>query len=298
MTDQRISADLAIVARTSRARPRSVETTLRQIASRATADTRDRDASASLAIGPIYAARIARIVAGSIVLLSIVALCFTLALVRVSQEDYDLGIGVVTNVLERTPRQLQLALGCIAVFSYAVAWRLALRRSERLDRARVDRLDRTATVISVAAPVCFVLFFTLVHVMIGTEQSVVRMVVAFDESWYGALTTTWHPTIRDWATWAYPSLVVGSIVGGLFVMLATRMRSTTFIVIVAIWLGLVFIPYGSTPSPLHDLSGYYELPNLSAVYRSLAMRGCIVLLFVASAALLLRHREIRALDGE
>lgn len=174
--DARIGDDLAVVARTSRARPRALAATLRAIGASPARSEHGATTRAALAVGPIYAARLARIAAGVTLWLLICLYTVLLAYVRVPEGDFDARTGTAGILLDVTPRDLAVGMLTIACLVYAGVWAMATRTGDRRSRADVDRLERPALVVGIAAPVVFVVFFQVLAEVVPTWSSLLDFV--------------------------------------------------------------------------------------------------------------------------
>ena len=144
-TDEQISDDLAIVGRTSRARPIAIETTLAQI----NANVREPTRPSGLGASYLYAIRVARMSAGIAASVSIAALVLYLYFGHDDETD-------MLDQLAHMPKpgMLLCVLG-VASTAHVVAARLSMSATAR-DPAAIAKRSIAA---SIAGTMMFVLFF-------------------------------------------------------------------------------------------------------------------------------------------
>jgi hypothetical protein len=158
--DQRISDDLAIVARTSRARPTSLDTTLAAVA------TQDAPRGFGVAAGYVHAMRVARASAG------IVALATVGVLLLYLRFWHDDELGYLDRMIHMPILGLALCVIGAVSTTHVIAARFAMS-AKAPDPARLAKVSIAA---SIGGATAFCVFFGMASVLGGSDAVILVMV--------------------------------------------------------------------------------------------------------------------------
>jgi len=210
--DDQITADLAIVGRASRERPRSVDATLRAVRAQPTAAPgRERTDLSLLALARVFASRVARIATSVQIVVFLVPVFVAVATTGDELPDGNGSLLIV--LLETLQRNLGTYTVGVATILHVVAWHSAATSFERsiaaasdpLARARqlVARVDGWSTVLVIAAAMGLVLVFGMISV-VGIDR-----LAEFRQP----DTAAWIDTLRRWTRWSLALTTLASLVG-------------------------------------------------------------------------------------
>jgi hypothetical protein len=281
-TDNRIVADLAIVGRTSRARPRTLAHTLRQLAA--------PRANASPALSALYAARVARIWSGIALLLGVAAHHPVFGTTTFMPRG---GNSYISSGARMSAYELGFLLGGIAAAVY-VAVRLFLRRRP-VSREAFDRLDRWSVALSIAAPLALAVFIGYLRILVGDRPLNALYTEGFVmDSWEG----------RSGVYAAMGGVIIASLVVG---FVASRLVRHERWSKPRVWVGglglvglaatgLVAFHYELGPIVYGLLTPFTRNEEIRV---AILVMGCLSLTAILSTLVLSRRRdELHALDCE
>lgn len=296
-TDERISKDLAVVARVSRERPTPLEATLRKLgvlqSPAASAQPASVAAVVLLALSRVYAVRIARTASGiasvACTALLIVLACFARAIdwrdpIFFSQVAWISNVWLAITAL--------LVVSLVYIVAQHVAWRrfrrLAVSASIDAAQRLVRSADRLSIVASIAGTLAFLLFFGMMQVTIGTNGV---------ESLFspGPTLIAQHLELGRWTIGFLLAAIAATVSGSLLVVRGTLLPSKLRVVLgslVLVTTMLVGFRYDVGPGPI---VWPLDMP-------SLPLRGCLtaagtlgLFLIASNIALYVRAREEREL---
>lgn len=167
--DKLLTNDLAALATTSRSHVLSIDALLPvEAAPDITAD------QTLLALGRIYAHRVARVAVGSVAVVMTFALITALMAQTWEPNEYDLALPRRLSIFDVNTRTMALTLLALMLASYVLALRIAdrvfdQRTAGSLDRARrlARAVDGWAVALGVAGSVAYVTLIGLAHFTLG-----------------------------------------------------------------------------------------------------------------------------------
>lgn len=215
-TDDKISADLAVVSRASRAQSVSLASTIRLVGAQRTVPP-----TPLLATAAAYANRLAGAVAATWTVVLTIAVLVPLLFVARSNDDTSLSTIDLLYSTRASSAATTVAISSLLV--YVLAWTWAARRFEAsiagrdpLGHARrlVDALERASTTLIIAGVTTFTMTFGLLFVVLGSNWDLYELrptngELAFD---YAA---KWVSHDRSWALIAIGSSVFASLAGAI-----------------------------------------------------------------------------------
>ena len=304
-TDERISQDLAVVARVSRQRPIAVEATLRSMQASRDPDMRSGPVDhVVLRCSRIYAQRVGRAWAGATLLVSVTALIAFLSVPRTPvlwEPTHRAGstVEIVLDVAIRTVEELLFGskiwvaamVLLVALAARNLGGRMAAQRFERaiviaddpvaVSRQCVRRVDGWPLAIAMSGTMAFILFFGMMLVSLG-EHSLHHLFEAYSDA-----------NVRRLNAWTLGILTAGIVLSCVGAAVVARMRrgNTRVLVGVGALLGLATVILGLRfdVGPLFVTVLAHETPSL-ALRGALTLSGTIGVFFVV-AGLVLRRRE-------
>lgn len=245
MTDERISQDLAIVARTSRHAPATLEATL-AAAGALPREAAPREAAAGearFAVAAVYVARCARVWSGVAAVACIAAL-FGLLFVPLDRHGES-----VTTLVWVPKIWVGASVLAVVLGAYVAGARLATHRvvhgalADPQVRRRADRAGSWAIATTIAGVTCAIVFFGMMQVVLGSEvlvelvpepevlvwpgipgsldwlrsPTLLTLAPALAASLAGALVVGWRrPRPRRWLAVVGAVVVAGTIAAGLW----------------------------------------------------------------------------------
>lgn len=300
-TDDRISDDLAIVARTSRAQPIAIETTLRAVGA---LDASERPGSpegtptaaiAMLQLSRIYVARVARAVAGTT---SVACAGLLLAMLIVPHHLHD---DALSHLAYMSKVWVTVSALAIVFAAHACASRVATRRFLRAvasgsrPRALVHGVAGWSTAGPIAGVMVLGLFVGMMVAVLGGYS--LEFLIADQHAIDGWTAVRWLTLVT------LAPAMVASIVGAAVVARMSLKRSWRLVavgaamVVVTIAVGLSYdVGPVSPEAKLHER--VFPAENPSVALRSiLTATGTIGMFLVVSGAVLgIRRREDELLD--